>query len=33
VKLAIGKFRIPEPIRQADLRGRAIVRKLFDSKK
>ena len=29
VKMTIGKFRIPEPIRQADLRGRALVKKTF----
>ena len=31
VKLSIGKYRIPEPIRQADLRGRQKVKDLFDS--
>ena len=28
-KLSIGKFRIPEPIRQADLRGRRKVKENF----
>ena len=31
VKMSISKFRIPEPIRQADLRGRKIVKKIYDS--
>jgi len=29
----ISDFRIPEPIRQADLRSRAIVKKVYDNKK
>lgn len=31
VKALIGKYRIPEPIRQADLRSRQLVREIFDN--
>ena len=31
VKMSISKFRIPEPIRQADLRGRRKVKEIYDS--
>jgi len=30
VRLTIDKFRIPEPLRQADLRSRAKVREIYD---
>lgn len=32
VKALIGKYRIPEPIRQADLRSRQLVKDIFDNK-
>ena len=31
VKAMITKFRIPEPIRQADLRSRQLVKDIFDN--
>ena len=31
VKMTITKYRIPEPIRQADLRGRRKVKEIYDS--
>jgi deoxyinosine 3'endonuclease (endonuclease V) len=33
VNLTITKFRIPEPIRQADLRGRELVKQIYDNDK